>query len=86
MINLMIGFGQMCLQVSLLGDSAFVVLLCVYVDFRIEAQAVLVEDGEELTRHCSGCGYRLEDCGVQWDMVFLTLVSRGIPYGYKGVV
>ena len=37
-------------QVPFLGESAIVELVLDGVDFRVAAEAVLVEDGEELTR------------------------------------
>lgn len=86
MIDLASSFGQMLRQVPVLGDSASVALALHDVDFRVEAEAVLVEDGEELTRRRRGCGHRLEGRGVQRDVEFSTLVGGSVPYGHKGVV
>lgn len=81
-----LGLEEMLRQVPVLRDSAFVLLAFDDVHFRVEAEAVLVEDGEELAGHQVGRGHRLEDRGVQGDLQFLALVGRGVPYNHEGVV
>lgn len=86
MINLNPGLGQVLRQVAVLGDSTSVLLAFVDINFRVQTEAVLVEDGEELTGHWGGCGHCLEGASVQWDLESSTLLGGGVPYGYKGVV
>lgn len=69
-----------------MGDSAFVTLSVYCIGLRVEAEAVLVKDGEKLARRGIRCGKSLEGSSIQWDAELSTALCRSVPYGHEWVV